>query len=369
MMWGSNVPVTRTPDAHWMAEVRYRGTKVVTVSPDYADNTKFADEWLPAQAGTDAALAMAMGHVMLKEFFVDREVPFFADYVRQYTDLPFLVRLERRDDGALVPGQVPHRRGPRRPSPAAEDAAWKTVLFDEATGRPVVPNGSMGFRYAESRRGQVEPRPRGRRPGAVARGEVLRGERRGAAAVLRGRRTATGSVLRRGVPGPARSAGQLVTTVFDLMLAQYGVGRDGLPGRLAAGYDDAATPVHPGLAGGDHLRPGAGLHPDRPRVRPQRRGVRGPVHDHHGRRHLPVVPRRRHLPGDPVAVDADRLHGPQRRRLGALRRPGKVPADHRLAVAGQRAGLVPAAADHDRHRRTGTCTPTSGGSTATPPTR
>ncbi|HEY7858657.1 MAG TPA: molybdopterin-dependent oxidoreductase, partial [Candidatus Nanopelagicales bacterium] len=55
MMWGSNVPVTRTPDAHWMTEVRYRGTKVVSISPDYADNTKFADEWLPAQAGTDAA--------------------------------------------------------------------------------------------------------------------------------------------------------------------------------------------------------------------------------------------------------------------------------------------------------------------------
>ncbi len=95
MMWGSNVPVTRTPDAHWMAEVRYRGTKVVTVSPDYADNTKFADEWLPAQAGTDAALAMAMGQVILREFLVDREVPFFRDYVRTYTDLPFLVRLDR----------------------------------------------------------------------------------------------------------------------------------------------------------------------------------------------------------------------------------------------------------------------------------
>ena len=51
MMWGSNVPVTRTPDAHWMAEVRYRGTKVVSVSPDYADNTKFADEWMPCAAG------------------------------------------------------------------------------------------------------------------------------------------------------------------------------------------------------------------------------------------------------------------------------------------------------------------------------
>jgi nitrate reductase alpha subunit len=65
IMWGSNVPVTRTPDAHWMAEARYRGQKVVVVSPDYADNTKFADTWLPAQPGTDGALAMAMGQAIL----------------------------------------------------------------------------------------------------------------------------------------------------------------------------------------------------------------------------------------------------------------------------------------------------------------
>ena len=115
MMWGSNVPVTRTPDAHWMAEVRYRGTKVVSVSPDYADNTKFADEWMSAQAGTDAALAMAMGHVVLKEHFVDRQTPFFADYVRTYTDLPFLIRLERHptERGSRA-RQVPHRVRPRR---------------------------------------------------------------------------------------------------------------------------------------------------------------------------------------------------------------------------------------------------------------
>ena len=56
IMWGSNVPVTRTPDAHFMTEARYRGQKVVMVSPDYADNTKFADEWMPAQPGTDGAL-------------------------------------------------------------------------------------------------------------------------------------------------------------------------------------------------------------------------------------------------------------------------------------------------------------------------
>ena len=33
---------------------------------------------------------------------------------------------------------------------------------------------------------------------------------------------------------------RLVTTVFDLMLAQYGVGRDGLPGQWPTGYDDPA---------------------------------------------------------------------------------------------------------------------------------
>src|SRR5665811_2277758 len=58
IMWGSNVPVTRTPDAHWMTEARYRGQKVIAVAPDYADNVKFADEWLPAKPGTDGALAM-----------------------------------------------------------------------------------------------------------------------------------------------------------------------------------------------------------------------------------------------------------------------------------------------------------------------
>ncbi|MGO4804461.1 nitrate reductase subunit alpha [Arthrobacter sp. 2MCAF15] len=241
MMWGSNVPVTRTPDAHWMAEVRYRGTKVVTVSPDYADNTKFADEWLPAQAGTDAALAMAMGHVMLKEFFVDRDVPFFSDYVRQYTDLPFLVRLERRGDGSLTPSKFLTAKDLPLES-GAEDAAFRTVLFDKKTGLPAVPNGSMGFRYSGSGEGKWNLDLEGIEPALSLRevsgdsAEILLPcfEDAGGA----------GSVLRRGVP-VLEVEGQLVTTVFDLMLAQYGVGRDGLPGEWAAGYEDASTPYTP----------------------------------------------------------------------------------------------------------------------------
>ena len=66
IVWGTNLPITRTPDAHFMTEARYRGQKVVVVSPDYSDHVKFADDWLAAHPGTDGALAMAMGHVILQ---------------------------------------------------------------------------------------------------------------------------------------------------------------------------------------------------------------------------------------------------------------------------------------------------------------
>jgi len=242
MMWGSNVPVTRTPDAHWMAEVRYRGTKVVTVSPDYADNTKFADEWLPCQAGTDAALAMAMGHVVLKENYVDRRVPFFADFSRQYTDLPHLVRLVERD-GAYVPGAFLTSKD--LGGGTAEDE-WKTVVLDAATATPRVPNGSMGFRYAPSGEGRWNLDLEGVEP-ALSVSDLPEGTATESAEVLLPRFDAAdgaGAVLRRGVPA-TRVDGILVTTVLDLMLAQYGVGREGLPGEWPAGYDDADSPYTP----------------------------------------------------------------------------------------------------------------------------
>ncbi|UTT50235.1 nitrate reductase subunit alpha [Rhodococcus gordoniae] len=243
MMWGSNVPVTRTPDAHWMTEVRYRGTKVVSVSPDYADNTKFADEWMPCAAGTDGALAMAMGHVLLNEFYVQQRVPFFVDYVRRYTDLPFLVRLEERD-GKLVPGKnltaadLGH---------SVENAAFKPVLLDGATDTVVVPPGSLGFRYGDDGVGKwnlelgdlvpaLTVAPAGGRAGETA------------TVYLPSFDTVDGhgESIERGVP-VRRVGDHLVCTVFDLMLAQYGVTRPGLalPGQWPSGYDDATSPYTP----------------------------------------------------------------------------------------------------------------------------
>ncbi|WP_106403695.1 nitrate reductase subunit alpha [Actinocorallia populi] len=237
IMWGSNLPVTRTPDAHWMAEARYRGQKVIAVSPDYADNVKFADEWLPARPGTDGALAMAMGHVILKEFFVDRRTPYFTDYTKRYTDLPFLVRLEPNAAGdAYVPAKFLTAADLPGAEAQAENAAFKTVLLDAATGRPLVPNGSLGFRYGQSGEGRWNLDLGDADP-------LLSAEGGGEAPVeidLPRFDTLDGSpgLLRRGVP-VRRVGGHLVTTVYDLTLAQYGVHRDGLPGRWPTGYDDA----------------------------------------------------------------------------------------------------------------------------------
>ena len=57
ILWGSNVPQTRTPDAHFYTEARYSGAKSVVICPDYAEAAKFADLWLHPKQGTDAALA------------------------------------------------------------------------------------------------------------------------------------------------------------------------------------------------------------------------------------------------------------------------------------------------------------------------
>ncbi|MGI9538977.1 MAG: nitrate reductase subunit alpha [Miltoncostaeaceae bacterium] len=239
ILWGSNIPQTRTPDAHFMTEARYRGQKVVVVSPDFAGHTKFADHWLPAHPGTDGALATSMARTILKEFYVDRQVPYFESYARRFTDLPFLVRLRERDDGHVSDRFL-------RASDlgdVGENSEWKTVLLDEVTGDAVVPDGSIGFRWGEEGQGHWnldlgEVTPRLSLLGVedeqvevvLPRFDV--GDQEG------------GETVRRGVPAK-RINGELVTTVFDLFAAQLGVQRGSLPGVWPRDDDDASQPCTP----------------------------------------------------------------------------------------------------------------------------
>lgn len=247
IMWGSNVPMTRTPDAHWMTEARYRGQKVIAVAPDYAENVKFADEWVTTAPGTDGALAMAMGHVVLREYFVDQQVPFFADYNKQYTDLPHLICLEPTADGTayrpgkfLVAGDIDHPEG------GTENQMWKPAVIDAGTGQVRIPQGAIGHRYGEEGVGRWNLELGDIDPALSMYADHEGGTREAVEVELPRFDGADGKVglERRGVP-VARVGDRLVTTVLDLLLAQYGVARPGLPGTWPASYDDPTVPATP----------------------------------------------------------------------------------------------------------------------------
>ncbi|MGE4045679.1 MAG: nitrate reductase subunit alpha [Acetobacteraceae bacterium] len=246
MLWGSNVPQTRTPDAHFYTEVRYKGTKSVVVSPDYAEATKFADLWLHPKQGTDAALAMAMGHVILREFYLDRTVPYFDDYARRYTDMPMLVRLARRGD-AYVPERLLRADDFADGLGETNNPDWKTVAFD-ADGRAVVPLGSVGFRWGEQGKWNLEAKESDGTDVSLT--LTLAGDNptaRVAFPYFGGTAphdfTATDhpDVLTRNVPVRClelKDGKVPVATVFDLICANYGLDR-GLGGNnVAAGYDE-----------------------------------------------------------------------------------------------------------------------------------
>jgi DMSO reductase family type II enzyme molybdopterin subunit len=86
IFWHCNPAATRIPDAHFATEARYRGATVVTVSPDFSPSAVHASLWINPRPATDAALALCMIRALLERNAVDEA------YVREQTDLPFLIR-------------------------------------------------------------------------------------------------------------------------------------------------------------------------------------------------------------------------------------------------------------------------------------
>jgi nitrate reductase alpha subunit len=248
MLWGSNVPQTRTPDAHFMTEARYKGTKVVTVTPDYSEASKFADVWLAPKQGTDAALAMAMGHVILKEWHAANRSDYFADYCRRYTDMPMLVKLVRRD-GRLVADRFIRASDFTDGLGQATNPEWKTVVIDEKSGRFVVPTGTVGSRWGDPGKWNLESKDvLGADISArlsLADGhdavEAVAFPYFGNIAHPHFQNTPHAAILERNVPVrrlSLKDGDTLVATVYDLMLAHYGVDRGLGGGNVAASFDD-----------------------------------------------------------------------------------------------------------------------------------
>ena len=152
--WGSNVPQTRTPDAHFFSEVRYKGAKTVAITPDFSEVAKLTDQWLNPKQGTDAALGMAFGHVILKEFHLNNPSAYFTDYVRRYSDFPMLVLLEDFKEGASKATRFLRASDLADNLGQKNNPEWKTIAFDENSNTLVSPQGSIGYRWGEQGEGK-----------------------------------------------------------------------------------------------------------------------------------------------------------------------------------------------------------------------
>lgn len=253
IVWGSNVPLTRTPDAHFLTEVRYKGAKTVVISPDFSEAARFGDIWIHPQQGTDTAVGLAMGHVIFKEFHLDKKCEYFHEYCRKYSDMPFLVKLEK-DGDKFIPKTLVRASEFKGNLGVTKHPEWKPVVFDEKTKNISVPQGSIGSRWSNEGKWNLENRDE--RDGATIdpllslidiRDDVLpvafpyfgnlKHELKAFVS------TEHKSILIQNVPvcKILLAEGEAyVTTVYDLTAANYGIDR-GLGGSdVAASYDDDA---------------------------------------------------------------------------------------------------------------------------------
>jgi nitrate reductase alpha subunit len=144
VLWSANPLYTRIPDMHFLTEARYRGAHLVVIAPDYNATATHADLWLNPKTQSDPALALAMAQVMITEKLCKE------DYIREQTDLPFLVRadtgrfLRERD---LVKG--------------GRDNAF--YLWDEKQTAAVLAPGSQGMKKPTLALGDIVPALEGRR--------------------------------------------------------------------------------------------------------------------------------------------------------------------------------------------------------------
>ncbi len=90
VFWGCNPNTSRIPDAHFLWEGKYNGSKIVVIAPEFNSTAIHADLWVPIKPGYDGHLALSLIQEMVDSNLYDRT------FLKTFTDLPFLVRKDSR---------------------------------------------------------------------------------------------------------------------------------------------------------------------------------------------------------------------------------------------------------------------------------
>ena len=234
---GANMSMTRTPDVHFISEARHNGTKYVSIAPDFSMVSKYSDWWIPVKPGTDAALWMAVNHVILKEFFEERQVPYFINYLKQYTDSTFLVELEK-DGDVYKAGRLLRANRVKRYT-NEENGDWKLLVFDKTSKQPRMPKGTVGYRWSKEK-GKWNLKMEDGQDDTPLDPELTFLDEHDEIVNVAYHEFAEAKVALRGIPirYVETDRGRVpVTTAFDLLVAQFGVSR-GLPGDYPKSYDE-----------------------------------------------------------------------------------------------------------------------------------
>ncbi|MDG5820741.1 molybdopterin-dependent oxidoreductase [Natronococcus sp. A-GB7] len=93
VLMGMNWICTKMADSHWLTEARMKGADVTGVFTDYTATATKCDELITVRNGTDTALLLGAARQIIEEDMYD------AEFVRQHTDMPLLVRM---DEGRLL---------------------------------------------------------------------------------------------------------------------------------------------------------------------------------------------------------------------------------------------------------------------------
>jgi anaerobic selenocysteine-containing dehydrogenase len=79
ILWGINAVYTNIHGMHFVKRARHNGARLVVVDPYRNRTVKLADVHLMPRPGTDAALALGVAHVLIRDGLIDR------DYIERHT--------------------------------------------------------------------------------------------------------------------------------------------------------------------------------------------------------------------------------------------------------------------------------------------